>query len=379
MRETAQYLAREMTSDEGGFFASQDADSEGVEGRFYVWTPDQIEAVLGDDASDFAQAYGVTPMGNFDDRTTHLQDVARVEREQHAASRAALREARSKRIPPATDTKRVAAWNGYAISGLARAGGLLADAAMLEQAEAAARFVLDRMVDDDGHLYRVYDEGRASVPAFLDDHAAMLEACLELHRAGAGPRHLEAALHFAEQISDRFFDDTRGDLFFTPVDGEPLAHRPRSDLDGATPAAAGQAVLGLIRLAGLSGWTQFAGVADRVIDAYGVELDRAPQAFPTLLRGVALRARRLSVAVIVGEPGDGRTQALALQARRVLLPDDAVVVSPPGAEAPRGLDPAWLRDRAMKDGEPTAYVCRGTTCSLPVTDPDLLEPLEGRL
>ncbi len=379
MRETAAYLAREMTPEEGGFFASQDADSEGVEGRYYVWTPEQTESVLGAGAADFDAAYGVTPMGNFEGRTTHLQDMARGEREDHAAARAALLAERTKRIAPATDTKRVAAWNGFTISGLARAGSLLADPTMLAQADAAARFVLDRMVDDDGRLHRVFNQGRASVPAFLDDHAAMLEACLELHRAGAGPRYLEAALHFAEQIADRFFDGEAGDLFFTPSDGEPLAHRPRSDHDGATPAASGQAVLGLLRLAGLSGWQQFARIADRVIDAHGVELERAPHAFPTLVRGVALRARGLSVAVIVGDPSDGRTEALAVRARRVLLPEDGVIVSPPGAEAPRGLDPSWLAGREQQGGEPTAYVCRGTTCSLPVTDPDLLEPLEGRL
>ncbi len=379
MRETARYLAREMTPDEGGFFASQDADSEGVEGKFYVWTPSETRAVLGDDAAAFDAAYGVTPMGNFEGRTTHLQDMARGEREQHAEARAALLAERAKRIPPATDTKRVAAWNAYAISGLARAGSLLADATLLTQADDAARFVLDRMVDDQGRLHRVFNEGQASVPAFLDDHAATLEACLELHRAGAGPRYLETALHFAEQITDRFFDDGVGDLFFTPSDGEALAHRPRSDHDGATPAAAGQAVLGLLRLAGLSGWAQFALIADQVIHAYGVELERAPHAYPTLMRAVALRARGLSVAVILGDPSDGRTEALAVRARRVLLPEDGVVIAPPAAEPPRGLDPSWLAGREAQNGEPTAYVCRGTTCSLPVTDPDLLEPLEGRL
>jgi len=378
MRETARYLAREMTPDEGGFFASQDADSEGVEGKFYVWTPEQVAEELGEAAPAFCEAYGVTAMGNFEGRTTHLQDLARVDRAQLESERQALLRARAKRIAPATDPKRVAAWNGYAISGLARAGSLLCDAALVQQADDAARFVLDRMVDDAGRLHRVYNEGRASVPAFLDDHAAMLEACLDLHRAGAGPSYLEAALHFAEQIRDRFFDADVGDLFFTPVDGEALAHRPRSDGDGATPAASGLATLGLMKLSALSGWTQFAEVADRVIDAHGVELERAPHSVPTLLRAVALRARGLSVAVIVGDPGDGRTEALAVRARRVLLPDDGVVVSPPGAAAPRGLDPAWLAGRDPVGDEPTAYVCRGTTCSLPVTDPDALEPLEGR-
>ncbi len=141
----------------------------------------------------FCAAYDVTPAGNFEHGTTQLVDVARRPRSEFAAERAALLRARSRRVPPGTDRKRVAAWNALVISGLARAGSLLADESMLAEAAEAADFVLTRMRDDDGALLRVYDEGRARVPAFLDDHAGMLEACLDLFRAGAGERFLGAA------------------------------------------------------------------------------------------------------------------------------------------------------------------------------------------
>jgi uncharacterized protein YyaL (SSP411 family) len=377
IRETVAYLRREMMPPDGGFYASQDADAEGEEGRFHVWTPDQIRGALGDRADDFCAAYGVTPGGNFEHGTTHLIDHRRAPREQSAAEREILRELRSRRVPPATDRKRVAAWQGYAISGLARVGSLLDDAEILGDAARAMDFVLDEMVDESGRLYRIFNQGRPSVQGFLDDHASLLDASLDLYRAGAGERFLAAALHLGEEIAKRFFDEEAGDLFFTPSDGERLAHRPRSDNDGATPSASGLAVLGLLRLSQLAGWSELQEIASRVIDGHAVELERAPHAFPTLLRAVALRARGLSVAVIIGDPEHSATAALALRARRMLLPDDAVVVVAPGADAPAGVDAGWIRKREPLGDQPTAFVCRGTVCSLPVTDPDELEILDG--
>jgi len=136
-------------------------------------------------------------------------------------------------------------------------------------------------------------------------------------------------------------------------------------------------VLGLLRLSRLAGWSELYDRASRVIDGHAVELVRAPHAFPTLLRAVALRARGLSVAVVIGDPEHSATAALALRSRRMLLPDDAVVVVPPGEPAPTGVDPDWISKREPIAGKPTAFVCRGTVCSLPVTDPDELEIMDG--
>ncbi len=377
VRETAEFLRRELTAPEGGFYASQDADSEGEEGKFYVWTPAQVESVLGAErGAAFCAAYGVTPRGNFEGGATVLHDVAREPRAQFAEERAALLAARIKRTAPGTDRKRVTAWNALTVSGLARAGSLLGDERMLANAAAVADFVLEGMVDGEGRRLRVFDQGQARVPAFLDDLAALLEACLDLHRAGAGDRFLTAALGVADDIADRFYDDAEGDLFLTASDGEPLVHRPRSDHDGATPHSTGLATLGLLRASALAGREDLRRIADRVIRTHAFVLDRAPEAFPTLARAVLLAERGVSVAVILGEPDADATRALADRARRVLLPEDAVWVAPPGAPPPRGVDPAWLAGRAAVSGRATAYVCRGVACSLPVVEPEQLEPLE---
>jgi hypothetical protein len=369
VRETVEYLRREMRGPEGAFHASQDADSEGVEGRYFVWTPEQIEAVLGGEAGAFCAAYGVRRGGNFEDGTTHLVDEARRPRHELAHARQRLLEARRQRVAPATDPKFVAAWNGYTISGLARAASATGDAAMLEDAVAAADFVLESMVDPTGRLLRVYNEGRSHTHAFLDDHAAMLMAGLDLHRAGAGDRYLAAASDLAETIVERFADDASGRLYLSPADGETLIHRPRSEHDGATPDAAGLALLGLARLAGLSESQALDDFVARAIDDFAPWLERMPHAFPTLLRAIALRERGLSVAVVIGAGDDPATRALADRARRMLRPDDAVVVVAPGAAPPPGVSSAWIQGREAIDGRPTAYVCHGRSCSLPVHSP----------
>jgi len=376
VRETAEWLAREMCGPEGAFYASLDADSEGEEGTFYVWTPAQVEAVLGKaPAAPFCAAYGVTPDGNFEGATTVLRDRAREPRERWASERAALLRAREARPRPSTDRKRVAAWNGLAISGLARAGSTLALPALVAAARSAAEFALSGMRDRNGSLHRIFDGERARIPAFLDDHAALLEACLDLHRAGAGDAWLSHARELALAIAARFYDEAEGDLFLTPDDGELLVRRPRSDHDGATPGSTGWALLGLLRVATLTGRADLARIVDGVLRTHAYALERAPESEPTLARAALLAGKGLSVAVIVGDPDARATHALAERARRILLPEDAVVVVRPGAHAPPGLDPTWLAGREPEGDRPTAWVCRGTVCSLPVTEPEGLAPL----
>jgi len=377
VEETIAYLRREMTGAEGAFYASQDADSEGVEGRFYVWTPAQLAASLGEAAADFANAYDVSRAGNFEAGASVLRDRARKPREHFHGERERLRCAREKRVAPDTDPKRVAAWNGLTISALARAASLLDREQVLQEAATAADFVLDRMRDSQGRLLRIWNDGRAQVPAFLDDHSALLEGLLDLHRAGAGDRYFEAALRLAEDIATRFYDERERDFFLAPDDGESLALRPRSDHDGATPHSAGLAVLGLLRVAHLAAREDLARIADRVIDRHAFELDRSPQAFPTLTRAVLARDRGLSLALIAGNPTDAATRALANRARCALLPDDAVVIAPPGGPAPAGVADDWLADRGLVDGLPAAYICHGRSCAPPATDPESLAPPGG--
>jgi uncharacterized protein YyaL (SSP411 family) len=268
----------------------------------------------------------------------------------------------------------VASWNGYAISGLALCGSLRDEPAMLERARVTADFVLARMADPSGRPLRIFNEGRAHTGAFLDDVASMLTALLDLHRAGAGPRYLDAALRFADDLALRFFDADEGDLFLTPSDGESLAERPRSDQDGATPHSTGLAVLGLLRAATLSGSEPARRVAETILRTHAFLLERAPGAFPTLARAAAWGERGLSVAVVVGRPDDPVRAALAHRARRVLAPEEAVVVVDPAEPTSPALDPAWLEGR-LSEGPARAYVCRGLACSLPITEPDDLSAL----
>ncbi|MDJ0788842.1 MAG: thioredoxin domain-containing protein [Myxococcota bacterium] len=378
IRETASWLAREMTGEEGAFFASQDADSEGEEGIFYVWKPEQVEAVLGAEAgAAFCRTYGVTSGGNFEGGTSVLWDRAEGPRAEHAADREALLRERSTRVPPATDEKRVAAWNGLAISGLAHAGSLLEWPDLVAQARTAADFVLEGMRDGEGRLLRVYAGGQARIPAFLDDVAGMLSACLDLVRADGSPRYLEAAIALAQDVATRFFDETESDLFLVPGDAQRLPHRPRSDSDGATPQSTGLATLGLLRVAALTGDETLRKRADQVIRTHAFVLERSPMALPTLLRAAHVASRGLSTAIVFGTADDPTTRALAHRARCVLAPEDAVLLVDPVAGPPPGIDPDLVRGRDAVDGRATAYVCRGVTCSLPVTDPASLVPLES--
>ena len=366
IRETADWLAREMTGPEGGWYASQDADSEGEEGKFYVWTPSEVAGVLGPERAEaFCRAYGIDRRGNFEHGTTVLWDVARQPREDLAAERAKLLAARGERIAPGTDTKRVAGWNGLTAAGFAYAGSLLEDAGLVGAAAGACDFVLEKLRDDRGRLLRVFADGTARIPAFLDDHAALLDACLALFRAGAGDRYLTEAIALARAITARFFDENENDFFLTPSDGERLAHRPRSDHDGAVPQSSGLATLGLLRVASLTGSGEYRTIAERVIRTHAFALERAPLGYPTLLRAAAWSERELGAAIVVGAPDDPETRDLARAARRKFAPEESVVVVAPG-ERPDGLDPAWLEGRGLQQGRPAAYHCHGTTCELAV-------------
>jgi uncharacterized protein YyaL (SSP411 family) len=371
--ETIEFLEREMRGPEGGFFASLDADSEGEEGRFYVWTPPEVDAVLGAAAGgEFSTAYGVEAGGNFE-RTGRsvLSHALAGERGRFADARRRLFEARARRVRPDTDRKHITSWISYAVGGLATAGAAFDRAEWVESAARAADFLLDHMLDPDTGLLRIWDGSRARIPAFLDDYAATLGALLDLHRAGGDDRYVECALELAESIRTRFFDAEARDLFFVPADGEPLVVRPSSDSDGATPGAAGLAALGLVRISELSGSDDLRAVVDAVLETHAPMLARAPAHVPTLARAAALRDAGLGVGLVLGDPQAEPTRLLAQRARSLLGSEDPVVVLRPGS-APSWLAPEWTEGRDQTGGVPTAYICRGRACSLPATEPDSL-------
>ena len=236
VEETLDWLEREMRGPEGGLYASQDADSEGEEGRFYVWNRAEVEAVLGaDDGAEFCDAYGVTPGGTFErGGKSVLEHGMAGLRGRFAAQRSRLLDARAGRVRPATDTKHVSSWIAYAIGGIATASACFEREDWLERASRAADFI-EQHASPGGVLHRIHDGEQARVPGFLDDHAAWLCALLDLHRAGGPDRFASLAVAVAETIRERFFDAAERRLFFSSGDDPALPLRPQSDSDGSNP------------------------------------------------------------------------------------------------------------------------------------------------
>jgi len=373
IEETIAYLEREMRSEQGGFFASQDADSEGEEGKFYVWNIPEIEAVLDkQEALDFCEAYNVTPHGTFEQSgSSVLEHALAGDRPRFAAARARLLAERSERIAPATDRKQIASWIAYAASGMATAAGHLDRPEWLRSAERAVDFLLEEMRGPDRSMLRIHDGTQARVAAFLDDYAALLGALLDLTRAGSDLRYLEAAIETADALVKRFYDPERRDLFFCAADDTTLAYRPKSDSDGATPGAAGLAALGLVRCAELTGRDDLRAVAQDIIDAQSALAQRAPAATPTLLRAAALLEQGLGLGLILYPQNAEAARELASAARGLLGAEDLVLCVDPKAP-PGWLAPSWLEGRDCKNAVATAYICRGHACSLPATEPDQL-------
>jgi uncharacterized protein YyaL (SSP411 family) len=365
--ETLDWLLREMRGPEGGFYSAYDADSEGEEGKFYVWTPDEIRAVLGDSADEVLAYYGVTDSGNFEGKNIlHLADGAAAPPPAGLAeARAALLAARAERVWPGLDDKRLASWNALAIAALAEAGAVLGRDDYLEAAATCADFVLGTMRDPEtGHLLRTYKDGRAHLNAYLEDHAFMVEALLVLYESTFEPRWFAAARELAETMIERFGDPERGGFFTTSSDHETLIARRKEVGDHPIPAGNSAAALGLLRLAALSGEARFADRARGVLALFGDPAISHPDSFAHYLRALDFDHASTREVALVG----GDVSTLVGVVRAAFRPNVVVAAGPAGATEPPLLDA-----RTEIGGEPAAYVCEGFTCNLPVTDPAALE------
>ena len=361
-RETVDYMLRDLAVD-GGLAASEDADSEGEEGRFYVWTPAQLREVLGPvDGNRAAELLRVTAAGSFEAGRSVLRIPGLIEglprwEADFLTQRAlpALAEARAERVRPARDGKVLAAWNGLALSALARVGWVLDVPAYLDAARDLADGLLARLVVD-GRLHRVWMEGRATVPALLEDHALLGLGLVDLHQATGEPRWLAAALDLADDTVARFWDPAAGGLFTTAHDAEAVLTRTKTWATGAVPGGNGAAALWFAHLAALAGREDLGERADRVLASVADLRHRAPSALgPALLAGAWRTGRVREVAVRA--PSE---HALVRPLRRV-FPLTVRCVLPPGA--PAGPIP-WMEG---KDADvPTAWVCEGGACRLPV-------------
>jgi uncharacterized protein len=357
--ETLDWAVREMRGPEGGFCAALDADSEGVEGKFYVWTVDELRSALGGGLAEPAIAYfGATERGNFEHSGRNVLEARGPEPENLPEIRRRLLEARSRRVRPGLDDKRLTAWNALMIAALAEAGAALGREDYVAAAVQCATFVLGELRDAGGRLLRSWKDGRAQLPAYLEDHAFLLEALIGLYEATGEPRWFGQAVTLADTMVERFSDPERGGFFTTAVDHEQLAARRKDLEDSPIPSGNSAAAFGLLRLALLSGDRRYERHAVGVLRLLFPLAVRHPQAFGHLLRAADFYLAPVKEVAVVGpEP---EVQALLRIVRGTYRPH-LVLASGEADGVP------LLEGREPVEGHAAAYVCEHFVCQAPVT------------
>jgi len=373
------YVLRDMTAPEGGFYSAEDADSEGEEGKFYVWTIDEVKAVLGDeDGERYAKKYNFTAEGNFVDEASrerngsnipHLtEDLSADEQADFDAMRAKLFEARKKRIHPQKDDKILTDWNGLMIAALAKGGAVLGEAKYTEAAEKAARFLVTTLSNDEGRLLKRYRNGEAGLTAHLEDYAFTVWGLLNLYEATFDPGFLGHAVRLNDSMIEHFDDEEKGGFFMTADDAEKLLVRTRKLYGGAIPSGNAVGLLNLVRLHRMTANEAYIEKAEAVTQAFSDELHKAPSAFPLTLCGLDFFFGPSFEIVIAGkEHADDSNQMIAA-IRKPFIPNKVVIFRPEeNAEAIIKLADYTEYQIASK-GKATAFVCQNFTCNLPTTD-----------
>jgi uncharacterized protein YyaL (SSP411 family) len=409
VRDVLDYVARDMTAKEGGFFSAEDADSlleqgkpEHAEGAFYVWTQKEIDSALGDQAEVFSFHYGVQPHGNAPEGSDpqdefhgknilierhtiaktaqHFQKTEDEVRQSLAASREKLLAIRNQRPRPHLDDKIITAWNGLMISAYAKAAQALDEPRYLEAATRAARFLRENLYEEKSKLlFRNYREGRSDIEAFADDYAFVIQGLVDLYEASFNIEWLKFAIDLQETQDRLFFDEQNGGYFSTSGKDSSVPLRMKDDNDSAEPAASSVAALNLLRLAQFRNDDETAKRARKTIDAFAATLSHFPSAMPQMLVGVdysLAKPRQIVIAAKVDPPQDGfavanneQTRALLREVYRHFLPNKILALADAG-EGQKYLGEKNEAIRAMStiDGKPAAYICENFTCQAPATE-----------
>src|SRR5688572_18098319 len=416
-RDTLEYVRRDMTAKEGGFFSAEDADSEvpdpdgghrpplqkkKSEGAFYIWSKDELDAALGSSAEIFNFHYGVKPNGNvspggdphgeftgrnilielqpFAETAKHFKKEEAELREILAKARETLLALRAKRPRPHLDDKIITAWNGLMISAFARAAQILNDPAYLEAATRAATFVRQELYHAERKvLVRNYREGPSEVEGFADDYAFVIQGLLDLYEASFDIRWLQFALELQETQDRLFFDEERGGYFTGTGKDASILLRMKEDNDSAEPAASSVAALNLLRLAQIRNDASFFERAEKTIEAFAPQIGHYASAMPQMLVALDLTLSNPRQIVIAGDPRAAETRGLVAEAHRHFVPNKILLLAD-GGEGQKYLEGKLEALRGMKPvgGRPAAYVCENFTCKAPVTDPaELGKLLQG--
>jgi uncharacterized protein len=393
-QEILTYVSRDLTSPEGGFYSAEDADSEGLEGKFYLWTANEVRRLLSADEADLvARAFNVSTEGNFaeagssgpeGENILHLPEPLAViasrlgisvqeSESRWQAARAKLFEARESRVRPHKDDKTLIDWNGLMIAAFARAGQVLGESAYIETARRAAGFVLTRMRLPDGGLLHCYREGQASVDGNLDDYAFMTSALIELYEATFNVEYLEIAVDLITRTLRDFWDDDQGAFYFTARTSEEVLVRSKEIYDGAVPSGNSVTVLNLIQLARMTGRSEFEDRAGQTARAFGKTIRESPAAYTQMMVGLDFAIGPSFEVVISGKREAQDTRAMLAALRSHFLPNKSVLLRP---ETPDGGKlarlAAFTQSQTSLEGKATAYVCQNFRCNLPTTDPSAM-------
>ncbi|MBM3898183.1 MAG: thioredoxin domain-containing protein [Thaumarchaeota archaeon] len=381
VEETIDYVLREMTDANGGFYSTQDADSEGEEGKFYVWTKQEIERILGTDAESFCAYYGVTAEGNFEGKNilniqTEPSGVASmlkssVEKleETMTECRKKLLAERNKRIKPGRDDKVLASWNGLMLSGMSEAARVLGREDYLNAAENNAEFILGNM-EREGRLLHVWKDGTVKINGYLEDYAFLADGLIELYQSTFNPRWLAEAKKMANMIIDHFEDKNDGGYYDTSDDHEQLIARPKSSFDSALPSGGSAAAQIMLKLFAYTGDTKFAKSTEKALRSVSTQMENYPTGLTNWLIALDYLLNPPKEVAISGSLGEEITKRMLRIISETYRPDIIVALQPAGKDYSEMIP--LLKDRIQLEGETTAYVCKNFTCDLPTSDPEKL-------
>ena len=385
-----EYVFRDMVAPEGGFYSAEDADSEGEEGKFYVWNEDEINAVLPEEqAKLFKEYFQFSSSGNFADEVTgvrtgnnipHLsQSLLSLDEHTQATleeARKTLFALREERIHPLKDDKVLTDWNGLMIVALARYAQLIdsEEQEHLNRAKAALRFVKENLYSQSGGLLHRYREGVAGIPGNLDDYAFMAWGLIELYHAEFDVDHLAWAVELTDQMILKFWDEENGGFYFSPSDGEALIARTKEAYDGAIPSGNSVALLNLLRLARMTGNVAYEERADQMLKMFGAPIRRQPSGFTAMLLGLSFALNESYEIVVAGEKGSEKTKTLLDTIRKASLPH-MVLLLKEGKDTQLENLASYTSSMQAPNGETIVYVCRDFQCNTPVNDPSELATL----
>jgi uncharacterized protein YyaL (SSP411 family) len=363
------YLIRDMSDEGGGFHCSEDADSEGVEGKFYVWKPHEVEQVLGTErAKQFCEAYDITAAGNFEGNS--IPNVLRpIDPHEFAQDRESLRLARQQRIHPGRDDKVLTAWNSLAIKALAVGGAAMDEPRYIEAAERAAEFILERMTQDDGRLLHAYRDGQSHLDAYLDDYAYTIEALIALFEATGDQRWVENSINLADTMVKHFEDSEGGGFYYTADDAEELITRNKDWHDGSLISGNASATMGLLRLSGLCDREDYRESAERTLRAAAEVLEKQSAACAGLLSALDRFANDREQ-IVMAVPDQQTLEKLRPRFFGRYRPQ-ASVSWQVGQSALSSI--VLNKDRNPVDGKPTIYNCRGFVCDQPLVGDDAMQ------